>query len=318
MTGPTSPDHRQNPQTTLIDPRNWPDSPWSGERTQASSAPGSTPTASEPTAYPGRASSRLSGRTASSRFASPPREMSGTDRGRGSASRKGTVHGCRDRLVGSRLRAVLGPTPRASAVRAGAGARSATARDRTCPSCSSRVPADAGRRQGRLRMNRSSGMVPRWRVDVQVQSIEVGLWKATHRGGTRKRSALFRSGRGLGDAVESLAADAAATLWRYMSFAKFCSLLEREALFFSLVGKMADRYEGFVYPPEPRTDGDQLRNAEGMARALLEKGWRKPPWSVAGRSQSTSRASCGKPTPEGRRSSSNELRGLAGVDPLGC
>ena len=64
---------------------------------------------------------------------------------------------------------------------------------------------------------------------------------------------------------------ATATLWRYMSFAKFCSLLEREALFFSLVGKMADRYEGFVYPPEPRTDGDRLRNAEVMARALLER-----------------------------------------------
>lgn len=65
--------------------------------------------------------------------------------------------------------------------------------------------------------------------------------------------------------------DAAATLWRYMSFAKFCSLLEREALFFSLVGKMADRYEGFVYPPEPRPDGDRLRNAELTARSLLEE-----------------------------------------------
>ena len=64
---------------------------------------------------------------------------------------------------------------------------------------------------------------------------------------------------------------ATATLWRHMSFAKFSSLLEREALFFSLVGKMADRYEGFVYPPESRTDRDRLRNAEVMARALLEK-----------------------------------------------
>ena len=43
--------------------------------------------------------------------------------------------------------------------------------------------------------------------------------------------------------------EATATLWRYMSFAKFCSLLERKELFFSLVGDMEDRYEGFIYPP---------------------------------------------------------------------
>ena len=39
--------------------------------------------------------------------------------------------------------------------------------------------------------------------------------------------------------------DATATLWRYTSFAKFCSLLERRELFFSLVGDMEDSYEGF-------------------------------------------------------------------------
>ena len=44
--------------------------------------------------------------------------------------------------------------------------------------------------------------------------------------------------------------EATATLWRYMSFAKFCSLLERKELFFALVGDMEDRYEGFIYPPE--------------------------------------------------------------------
>ena len=65
--------------------------------------------------------------------------------------------------------------------------------------------------------------------------------------------------------------DATATLWRYMSFAKFCSLLEREALFFSLVVKMADRYEGFVYPPQPREHGDRLQEAESIARDLLQK-----------------------------------------------
>ena len=64
---------------------------------------------------------------------------------------------------------------------------------------------------------------------------------------------------------------ATATLWRYMSFAKFCSLLEREALFFSLVGKMADRYEGFVYPPQPREHGDRLREAESIAHGVLQE-----------------------------------------------
>ena len=65
--------------------------------------------------------------------------------------------------------------------------------------------------------------------------------------------------------------DATAMLWRYMTFAKFCSLLEREALFFSLVGKMADRHEGFVYPPQPREHGDRLQEAESIARDLLQE-----------------------------------------------
>lgn len=56
---------------------------------------------------------------------------------------------------------------------------------------------------------------------------------------------------------------AAATLWRYMSFAKLCSLLERRELFFSLVGDMEDRYEGFIYP-SLRSPGDPLRPAEDM------------------------------------------------------
>ncbi len=65
--------------------------------------------------------------------------------------------------------------------------------------------------------------------------------------------------------------DVTATLWRYMSFAKFCSLLERRALFFSLVGDMADKYEGFVYPPQPRKPGDRLQQAEVFGRGLLQQ-----------------------------------------------
>ena len=65
--------------------------------------------------------------------------------------------------------------------------------------------------------------------------------------------------------------DATATLWRYMSFAKFNSLLERKALFFSLVGDMADKYEGFVYPPQPRMPGDHLQQAESFGRDLLQQ-----------------------------------------------
>ena len=65
--------------------------------------------------------------------------------------------------------------------------------------------------------------------------------------------------------------EATATLWRYMSFAKFCSLLERRELFFSLVGDMEDRYEGFICPPPPRDQGDHLQQAESIGRDLLHK-----------------------------------------------
>lgn len=60
-----------------------------------------------------------------------------------------------------------------------------------------------------------------------------------------------------------------ATLWRYMSFAKFCSLLERKALFFSLVSEMADKYEGFVYPPTPHASEDRLQQAERIGHRYL-------------------------------------------------
>ena len=65
--------------------------------------------------------------------------------------------------------------------------------------------------------------------------------------------------------------DATATLWRYMSFAKFCSLLERRELFFSLVGDMEDQYEGFICPPPPRDQGDPLHQAEYLGRDVLHK-----------------------------------------------
>ncbi len=73
----------------------------------------------------------------------------------------------------------------------------------------------------------------------------------------------------------------ATTLWRYMSFAKFCSMLERRALFFSLVGDMEDRYEGFIYPPPPRGPSDRLQQAErwsvdvlhSIARTALVSCW---------------------------------------------
>ena len=63
--------------------------------------------------------------------------------------------------------------------------------------------------------------------------------------------------------------DPSTTLWRYMSFAKFCSMLERRALFFALVGDMEDRYEGFIYPPARREPNDPLGQAERMSHDLL-------------------------------------------------
>ena len=65
--------------------------------------------------------------------------------------------------------------------------------------------------------------------------------------------------------------EATATLWRYMSFAKFCSLLDRKALFFSLVGNMEDTYEGFIYPPIPREQGDRLQQAERLGHEVLRR-----------------------------------------------
>ena len=60
-------------------------------------------------------------------------------------------------------------------------------------------------------------------------------------------------------------------LWRYFSFAKFCSLLERQELFFALVSDMEDRYEGFVSHPMPREPGDRLQQAELLTREVLHE-----------------------------------------------
>ena len=73
------------------------------------------------------------------------------------------------------------------------------------------------------------------------------------------------------DSWEPSVPEASATLWRYMSFAKFCSLMERKELFFSLVGDMEDRYEGFIYPPIPREHGDRLQQAERLGYEVLRK-----------------------------------------------
>ena len=73
------------------------------------------------------------------------------------------------------------------------------------------------------------------------------------------------------DSWEPSEPEATATLWRYMSFAKFCSLMDRKALFFSLVGDMEDRYEGFIYPPIPRDQGGRLQQAERLGHEVLRK-----------------------------------------------
>ena len=71
------------------------------------------------------------------------------------------------------------------------------------------------------------------------------------------------------DSWEPSEPDATATLWRYMSFAKFCSLMEQEALFFSLVGDMEDTYEGFIYPPIVDEREDRLQQAEQLGHGVL-------------------------------------------------
>lgn len=65
--------------------------------------------------------------------------------------------------------------------------------------------------------------------------------------------------------------DPTATLWRYISFAKFCSLVEHRALFFSLVGDLEDQYEGFIIPPAFREEAGHLHGAETLSCKILHK-----------------------------------------------
>ena len=59
-----------------------------------------------------------------------------------------------------------------------------------------------------------------------------------------------------------------AILWKYMSFSKFMSLLHHKALFFSLVRKMEDKYEGFIRAPK-QSDLEDQSSYEG------ERTWHK-------------------------------------------
>ena len=63
--------------------------------------------------------------------------------------------------------------------------------------------------------------------------------------------------------------EANSTLWRYMDFAKFYSLMERQELFFSLVSVMQDKYEGFISPPRTRDQLDRLSQAERIGYEVL-------------------------------------------------
>ncbi len=82
---------------------------------------------------------------------------------------------------------------------------------------------------------------------------------------------LFPSdGSAWGKSWEPLKPEPNATLWRYLSFAKFCSLVEREELFFALVSDMEDRYEGFISHP-PRKPRDRFQQAERLGREALHE-----------------------------------------------
>lgn len=74
-----------------------------------------------------------------------------------------------------------------------------------------------------------------------------------------------------GESWEPLKPEATATLWRYMNFAKFCSLLERCELFFALVSDMTDKHEGFISPPPSRNPGDGLEAAERTGHEVLHE-----------------------------------------------
>ena len=65
--------------------------------------------------------------------------------------------------------------------------------------------------------------------------------------------------------------DETATIWRYMSLAKFCSMLSRKALFFSLIGDMEDKYEGFIYPLVSPEEGNHLWRIEYSGYVIVRE-----------------------------------------------
>ena len=75
-----------------------------------------------------------------------------------------------------------------------------------------------------------------------MPSVYIGKDKLVH-----KKTSVWEPEKPLGSAI----------LWKYMSFSKFMSLLRHKALFFSLVGKMDDEYEGFIRAPKQSDFEDQ-------------------------------------------------------------
>ena len=82
---------------------------------------------------------------------------------------------------------------------------------------------------------------------------------------------FFPTDDSTGGGWEPLKPEMNATLWRYLSFAKFCSLVERRELFFALVSDMEDRYEGFISHPPPREPGFRFQEAERWGREMLNE-----------------------------------------------
>lgn len=61
-------------------------------------------------------------------------------------------------------------------------------------------------------------------------------------------------------------------LWKYMSFSKFISLLTKKALFFSLVRKMEDKYEGFIHAPRrDNSENKELCEVEHTVHEILSE-----------------------------------------------
>ena len=115
-------------------------------------------------------------------------------------------------------------------------------------------------RKERRRIRWPLEIMVRRRIEGKAASIDSRIRKAANRDDSNWEASW-----------EPSVPEATATLWRYMSFAKFCSLLERKELFFSLVGDMEDRYEGFIYPPTSREHGDRLQQAEHLGHDVLRE-----------------------------------------------